>query len=54
MGQRLELYLPAAYAQQVIDLAQSFNIEAQVVGHVEENAFNQVCIHSPYGSFEYQ
>jgi phosphoribosylformylglycinamidine cyclo-ligase len=54
MGQRLEVYLPAAYAQQVIELAQSFNIEAKVVGHVEENPFNQVSIFSPYGHFEYQ
>lgn len=54
MGQRLEVYLPAAYAQQVIELAKSFNIEAKVVGHVEENPFNQVSIFSPYGHFEYQ
>ncbi len=54
MGQRLEVYLPAAYAQQVIELAQSFSIEAKVVGHVEENPFNQVSIFSPYGHFEYQ
>lgn len=54
MGQRLEVYLPAAHAQQVIELAQSFNIEAKVVGHVEENPFNQVSIFSPYGHFEYQ
>lgn len=54
MGQRLEVYLPEAHAQKVIELAQAFNIEAKVVGHVEENAFNQVSIQSPYGHFEYQ
>lgn len=54
MGQRLEVYLPEAHAQKVIELAQSFNIEAKVVGHVEENTFNQVSIQSPYGHFEYQ
>lgn len=54
MGQRLEVYLPEAHAQAVIELAQSFNIEAKVVGHVEENSFNQVSIQSPYGNFEYQ
>lgn len=54
MGQRLEVYLPEAHAQAVIELAQSFHIEAKVVGHVEENAFNQVSIQSPYGNFEYQ
>jgi phosphoribosylformylglycinamidine cyclo-ligase len=54
MGQRLEVYLPAAYAQQVIDLAQSFHIDAKVVGHVEDSPINQVSIQSQYGTFEYQ
>jgi phosphoribosylformylglycinamidine cyclo-ligase len=54
MGQRLEVYLPAAYAQQVIDLAHSFHIDAKVVGHVEDNPINQVSIQSQYGTFEYQ
>jgi len=54
MGQRLEVYLPEAYAQQVIDLAHSFHIDAKVVGHVEDNPINQVSIQSQYGTFEYQ
>lgn len=54
MGQRLEVYLPEAYAQQVIDLAQSFHIDAKVVGHVEDSSINQVIIQSQYGTFEYQ
>jgi phosphoribosylformylglycinamidine cyclo-ligase len=54
MGQRLEVYLPEAYAQQVIDLAQSFHIDAKVVGHVEDSPINQVSIQSQYGTFEYQ
>jgi phosphoribosylformylglycinamidine cyclo-ligase len=28
MGHRLEVYLPAEYAQQVIEISQSFGIEA--------------------------
>ena len=54
MGQRLEVYLPEAHAQQVIDLAHSFHIDAKVVGHVEDNPINQVSIQSQYGTFEYQ
>jgi phosphoribosylformylglycinamidine cyclo-ligase len=54
MGQRLEVYLPEAHAQQVIDLANSFHIDAKVVGHVEDNPINQVSIQSQYGTFEYQ
>jgi phosphoribosylformylglycinamidine cyclo-ligase len=54
MGQRLEVYLPEVHAQQVIDLAHSFHIDAKVVGHVEDNPINQVSIQSQYGTFEYQ
>ena len=37
MGHRMELYLPEAYAQQVIDISRSFNVDAQIVGHVEKS-----------------
>ena len=33
MGHRLEIYLPEAYAQQVIKISESFGIEAQIVGY---------------------
>ena len=35
MGHRLEVYLPKEMAQSVIDIANSFNIEAQIIGRVE-------------------
>ena len=35
MGHRLEIYLPAEHAQQVIDISKSFNVDAQIIGHVE-------------------
>lgn len=35
MGHRMEIYLPAEHAQTVIDLAQSFNIGAKIIGRVE-------------------
>lgn len=54
MGHRLEVYLPENIAQKVIDLAQSFNIDAQLIGRVEEAAQNTVEIQSPYGTFTYQ
>lgn len=37
MGHRLEVYLPKEEAQAVIDIANSFNIEAQIVGRVESS-----------------
>ena len=53
MGHRLEVYLPQEYAQKVIDIANSFNIDAQIVGHCEEGKGKSLTLTSPYGTFEY-
>jgi phosphoribosylformylglycinamidine cyclo-ligase len=53
MGHRLEVYLEEAYAQQVIDIATSFGIEARIVGHVEAHEGKKVTIKSEFGVFEY-
>jgi len=53
MGHRLEVYLPEAYAQQVIDISTQFNIDAQIVGRVEDTEGEEVRIESPYGTFTY-
>lgn len=53
MGHRMELYTPEKYAQTVIDISRSFNIEAQIVGHVENSDKKELLIDSPYGRFEY-
>ncbi|MDD4490794.1 MAG: AIR synthase-related protein, partial [Paludibacter sp.] len=37
MGHRMEIYLPAEQASQVIEISRSFNIEAQIVGYVEQS-----------------
>lgn len=53
MGHRMEVYLPAQYAQQVIALSQSFGIDAQVVGRVEKSDKKQLTIRSDKGEFIY-
>ena len=53
MGHRLEVYLPAEHARKVIDIARSFNIDAQVIGHVEDAPANRLTITSEHGTFEY-
>ncbi len=53
MGHRMELYLPEAYASQVINIAQHFGIDAQVVGHVEPSLTKKLTILSQYGQFIY-
>lgn len=53
MGHRLEVYLPETYADQLISIAQSFGIDAQVVGRVEAAAAKKVTIRSEHGEFIY-
>jgi phosphoribosylformylglycinamidine cyclo-ligase len=53
MGHRMEVYLPADKAQKVIDITKSFNIDAQVIGRVEDAAANCLTITSEYGKFNY-
>jgi len=53
MGHRMEVYLPAQYAQEVIDISKSFGVEAQIVGRVENAVQKQVTIKSEFGEFVY-
>lgn len=53
MGHRMELYLPEQFAETVIQISQSFGIQAQIIGRVEASAKPQVTIRSPYGEFVY-
>ena len=54
MGHRMEVYLPEQYAAEVIDVARHFNIDAQVIGRVDEAAESEVVIESSLGNFEYR
>lgn len=53
MGHRMEVYLAPEDAQQVIEIARSFGIEAQVVGYVENAPHNELVIESETGRFIY-
>jgi phosphoribosylformylglycinamidine cyclo-ligase len=53
MGHRLEIYLSEENAQRVIEIAHSFGIDAQVIGHVEAYEGKQVTIQSEVGNFVY-
>ncbi|MFN7045570.1 MAG: AIR synthase related protein [Flavobacterium sp.] len=52
-GHRMELYVPAGVAQDIIEISKSFNIEAQIVGRVEKSDSKKLTITSEYGTFEY-
>ncbi|MBQ4483813.1 MAG: phosphoribosylformylglycinamidine cyclo-ligase [Prevotella sp.] len=52
MGHRMEIYVRPELAEKIIDISRSFNIDAQVVGHIEEGA-KSLTIQSEFGEFNY-
>jgi len=52
-GHRMELYVPENLAQEIIEISKSFNVDAQIVGHVEASDSKKLTITSEYGTFEY-
>ena len=52
MGHRLEVYVRPEQAEQVIAISKDFNIDAQVVGHIEEGP-RSLTIKSEFGEFNY-
>lgn len=53
MGHRMEIYVSPEYAQEIIAISQSFNIEARIVGRVEASDRTELIIKSEFGEFEY-
>ena len=51
-GHRLEVYVSPEDADQVIAISKSFNIDAQVIGHIEEGP-KSLTINSEFGTFNY-
>jgi phosphoribosylformylglycinamidine cyclo-ligase len=54
MGHRMEIYLDEQYAEQIISISKSFNIDAQIIGRVESSDHKQVTVKSSFGEFSYQ
>jgi len=54
MGHRMEIYISEQYADQIIAIANSFDIDAQIVGLVEASPSKKLTIQSAYGTFTYQ
>ncbi|QHT67156.1 phosphoribosylformylglycinamidine cyclo-ligase [Rhodocytophaga rosea] len=53
MGHRMEIYIEEKYAQDLIAISTSFNVPAQIVGHVESSDQKKLTIRSEYGEFVY-
>ena len=54
MGHRMELYVAPEDAARIIEISQSFGVEAQIIGRVEAAERKQLTIHSPYGTLSYE
>ena len=52
MGHRLEVYVSPDDADRVIEVSKSFNIDAQIVGRIEEGP-RSLTIRSEFGEFNY-
>ncbi len=52
MGHRLEVYVPAEAAEQVIAISQHYGIDSQVIGHIDNGA-RSLFIKSEAGEFSY-
>jgi phosphoribosylformylglycinamidine cyclo-ligase len=52
-GHRMELYVSPEVAEEIITISKSFNVDAQIVGRVEESSDKKLTIKSEYGVFEY-
>ncbi|MDE6467580.1 MAG: phosphoribosylformylglycinamidine cyclo-ligase [Muribaculaceae bacterium] len=53
MGHRMELYVPAAVANDIIRISESFGVPAKVIGRVEEAPQKSLTLVTPFGTFEY-
>ncbi len=53
MGHRMEIYTDENTAHGIIDIARGFNIDAQIIGHVEASETPQVTVATENGTFIY-
>ncbi|MDG1315372.1 MAG: AIR synthase-related protein [Flavobacteriaceae bacterium] len=52
-GHRMELYVKPEIANKIIEISNSFNVEAQIIGYVEYAETKKLTIKSEFGLFEY-
>ncbi len=53
MGHRLEIYTDHDTANEIINISKSFNLDAQIIGRVENSDSNKLTIKSSKGVFNY-
>ncbi len=53
MGHRMEIYVSPEYADEIINISKSFNVDAKIVGRCEKANKNKLTIKSEFGEFVY-
>jgi phosphoribosylformylglycinamidine cyclo-ligase len=53
MGHRMEVYTSEKNAKKIIDISNSFNVDAKIIGRVEKGKQKKVTVDSEFGKFEY-
>ena len=53
MGHRMELYVPKEIADDIISISESYEVEAKIIGRVEESEIKKLTIISEKGKFFY-
>jgi phosphoribosylformylglycinamidine cyclo-ligase len=53
MGHRMELYVPQEIANSIIEISESFKVDAKIIGRVEESLTKKLTIKSEFGEFNY-
>ena len=54
MGHRMEIYVPEQFASAIISLSQAFDIDARIIGRVENSTSKMITLRSEFGEFVYQ
>ena len=53
MGHRMELYVPEEISKDIIAISESFNVDARIIGRVEEYKGKKLTIESDFGTYTY-
>jgi phosphoribosylformylglycinamidine cyclo-ligase len=53
MGHRMEIYADEQFAEKLITISKSFNVDAKILGRVEKGKGKKVTINSEFGTFVY-
>ena len=53
MGHRMELYVSPEIAEDIISISKSYNVDAKIIGRVEESETKKLTIRSKFGEFIY-